>query len=89
MAPGASGILAVYSRECVPGTVASRGAVPGEEDWVISDVRCRRLSDTNYALTYQPDQDGRLTRRLTLWRRDPDGWKILYHQGTPIADRGR
>ena len=81
---GASG--RVYDREFVIHTLASRGKVPGDEDWVVSDARCRRLSADTYAFTYQLDQAGRLSRRLTLWRLDPDGWKILYHQGTLIQD---
>jgi hypothetical protein len=28
----------------------------------------------------------RLTRRATIWLRTPDGWKIVYHQGTIVAD---
>ena len=36
--------------------------------------------------TTREDQDGRLTRRLTLWRRDDDGWKIVCHQVTLIQD---
>jgi hypothetical protein len=81
---GASG--SVYDREHVVSSLVQRGKVPGDESWVISDVRCRQLGDATYALTYRLDQDGRLTRRVTLWRRDDDGWKVLYHQGTVIQD---
>ncbi len=80
---GASG--AVYDRAHVIDTLVARGKVAGDEDWVVSDARLRRLSPETFALTYRLDQAGRLTRRLTLWRRDPDGWRILYHQGTIIA----
>lgn len=79
---GASG--RVYDREFVVQSLVARGKVPGDEDWVVSDARIRRLADDTYAITYQLDQVGRLTRRLTLWREDGDGWKILYHQGTLI-----
>jgi hypothetical protein len=81
---GASG--RVYERDHVIDAVVRRGKVPGDEDWVVSDVRCRELGAQTYAFTYRLDQAGRLSRRLTLWRRDPDGWKILYHQGTLIQD---
>jgi hypothetical protein len=80
---GASG--RVYSRAEVIETLVARGNVDGDEQWTVSDAQCRRLSDDTYALTYRLDQDGRLTRRLTIWRREPDGWKILYHQGTLIG----
>ena len=80
---GASG--AVHTRELVIGTVLARGPVPGDDRWVVTEPRCRALGDDTYALTYRLDQDGRLTRRLTLWRRTPGGWRALYHQGTTIA----
>jgi hypothetical protein len=77
--------------EFVIDTLVRRGKVPGDEDWVLDDPRVRVLGPDTFALTYRLDQAGRLTRRLTLWRRDPDGWRILYHQGTiissPQADR--
>ncbi len=79
---GASG--QVYDREHVIGVLLARGKVPGDQDWVLSEVRLRALAADTYALTYQLDQAGRRTRRLTLWRLDPDGWEILYHQGTVI-----
>jgi hypothetical protein len=81
---GASG--RIYDRDGVVRGLVARGKVPGDEDWIVSDVRVRRLSHDTYAITYQLDQAGRMTRRLTLWRKDPDGWKILYHQGTLIQD---
>lgn len=74
----------VYDRQSVLDVLAARGKVPGDEDWVISDVRLRPLAADTYALTYHLDQAGRRTRRLTLWRHDPGGWQILYHQGTVI-----
>jgi hypothetical protein len=81
---GASG--RIYEREGVVDGLVARGKVPGDEHWVISDARVRQVGETTYALTYQLDQAGRLTRRLTLWDRDAGGWKILYHQGTIIQD---
>jgi len=64
----------------------ARGKIPGDENWVVSEVRLRPLAASTYALTYRLDQAGRLTRRLTLWSRDADGWRVLYHQGTVIQD---
>jgi len=81
---GASG--RVYDREQVIGVLLARGKVPGDEDWVVSDVRLRAVAGDTYALTYHLDQAGRRSRRLTLWRLYPDGWKVLYHQGTVIED---
>ncbi len=81
---GASG--QVYDREHVISVLLARGKVAGDEDWVVSDVRLRVIAADTCALTYHLGQAGRHTRRLTLWRRDPDGWKVLYHQGTVIED---
>jgi hypothetical protein len=81
---GASG--RVYERDFVVLSLVARGKVPGDEDWLVSDAKVRRLGEDTYALTYQLDQAGRLTRRITLWREADDGWKILYHQGTVIQD---
>ena len=82
---GASGHI--YDRDFVVEELVKRGKVTGDEHWVISDAQCRQLGLGTYALTYRLDQAGRLTRRLTLWRRDPGGWKILYHQGTIVGER--
>lgn len=82
---GASG--RVYDdREWAIDELVRRGKVEGDESWTVSDVRCRELGNQTYAFTYQLDQAGRLTRRLTLWSRESGDWKILYHQGTLITD---
>lgn len=81
---GASGRL--YDRDVVIDELTRRGKVPGDEHWVVSEARCRPLGPDTYALTYRLDQAGRMTRRLTLWRRERDGWKILYHQGTLVEE---
>jgi hypothetical protein len=45
------------------------------------------LSEDTYLLTYTLLQDNqRLTRRATIWQKTPDGWKIVYHQGTMVQD---
>jgi hypothetical protein len=79
---GASG--RIYDREGILDGLVQRGKVPGDENWIVSDVRCRDLGADTYAFTYQLDQGGRLTRRVTIWRRRADGWEALYHQGTLI-----
>lgn len=83
---GASGT--VYGRDEVIDTLVRRGATPGDERWALAEVRCRPLGEGTYALTYLLDQAGRRTRRLTIWRRGPDGWKVEYHQGTPADPAG-
>lgn len=80
---GASGNK--YSREFVLDVLERRQNDSSTEHLNVSDFACRRIAPYTYLVTYQLEQDGgRLSRRSTLWRHAPDGWKILYHQGTLI-----
>jgi hypothetical protein len=81
---GASGRR--YSREYVLDELEKRHATPHEDPWETRDFHCREIAPDNYLLTYTLIQGARVTRRATLWRRSADGWKILYHQGTVVAD---
>jgi hypothetical protein len=44
----------------------------------------REIAADNYLVTYTLAQGARITRRATLWRKTPAGWKILFHQGTMV-----
>jgi len=80
---GASGRR--YSRQWVLDELEKRYASPHEDVWETSEFQCRRLGEDTWLLTYTLLQDHvRLTRRATIWRRTPDGWKIVYHQGTIV-----
>jgi hypothetical protein len=80
---GASGRR--YSRKMVLDELEKRFSVPHSDVWEASGLYCRRLSADTYLLTYTLLQDNsRLTRRTTIWQITPDGWKIVYHQGTIV-----
>jgi len=79
---GASGRR--YSREYVIDTLVDRYSRPYEERWTKDDFCCQRLAADLYLLTYTLTEGPRVTRRATIWRRVPDGWKIVYHQGTVV-----
>lgn len=81
---GASGRR--YSREYVLDVLEERYRQPFEDDWQTSDFQCREIAADNYLLTYSLQQGPRLTRRATLWRHTAQGWKIVYHQGTLVAE---
>jgi hypothetical protein len=82
---GASGCR--YSRKCVLDELERRYSRPHDDVWETRDFHCRRLSEDTYLLTYTLLQDKqRLTRRATIWQKTPDGWKIVYHQGTMVQD---
>ena len=52
----------------------------------LEDFRCTPIDGQAYLVTYTLHQGTRVTRRSTIWRRDSDEWKILYHQGTVVLD---
>jgi hypothetical protein len=83
---GASGRL--YSREFVLDLLEKRFAEPQADAWETSEFRCQRLADDLYLLPYTLLQDEvRLTRRVTIWRRTVEGWKIVFHQGTVVVNK--
>lgn len=79
---GASGNR--YSREFVLDVLEKRAGTEKTEDWKTSDFYCMEISHDNYLLTYTLLQGERLTRRMSIWKRINDGWKIVYHQGTIV-----
>jgi hypothetical protein len=82
---GASGRR--YSRESVLQELERRFSAPHNDVWETSGFHCRRLAEDVYLLTYSLLQDHvRLTRRATIWQKTPDGWKVVYHQGTIVQN---
>ena len=82
---GASGRR--YSRQYVLDELekGQSGTNP-HEDLLAHNFHCLELAPNLYLLTYTLVQGTRHTRRSTIWRRTSDDWKIVYHQGTVIAD---
>ncbi|WP_206952081.1 nuclear transport factor 2 family protein [Trinickia acidisoli] len=79
---GASGHR--YSRAYVLDILEDRYANPMDEVWKTGDFFCQEIAPDTYLLTYTLFQESSVTRRATLWRRSPAGWKIVYHQGTIV-----
>jgi hypothetical protein len=77
---GASGQR--YSREFVRDTVVERLRNPGDDPWRCAEFGLRELAPHVFLLTYVLEQVERRTMRSTIWRRDPDGWRVVFHQGT-------
>lgn len=73
------------SREFVLNTLEGRYANPTEEVWEVEGFVCQEIAAGNFLVTYTLLQGQRATRRTTIWRRTADGWKIVFHQGTPAA----
>ena len=49
----------------------------------VADLQATRLAADLVLVTYVSERSGRRARRCTLWRCGSDGWRALYHQGTP------
>jgi hypothetical protein len=83
---GASG--SIYDRAEVLDVVGRRYADPDYLPMAgleLDDFGCRPAGDGTWLVTYRLRQHARLSRRLTVWRRDGERWVALYHQGTVIA----
>jgi hypothetical protein len=81
---GASGRR--YSREFILEWLSASPPVRADSaGWEASEHGLRALSPDTYLLTYTLRQRGRLTLRATIWHRSPEGWQILYHQGTIVT----
>lgn len=81
---GASG--RAYDREEVWAVLAERTLAGVPPDWRSSDFRLRPLGADTYLLTYLMHQGPRVTRRATIWERRDGAWRVVYHQGTVVAD---
>ena len=80
---GASGLR--YSRQFVLDVLERRRSTAQRDIWETRDFHCRKLAEDVYLLTYTLLQEKmRLTRRATIWQKTPNGWKIVYHQGTIV-----
>jgi hypothetical protein len=53
--------------------------------WQSWDHAVRRLGADTFLITYVLRQGDRLTRRATIWEHSPEGWRVLFHQGTVVA----
>lgn len=81
---GASGSR--YSREHVLDTLERRYQSRFDDEWETESFHCRQLANDLYLLTYTLLQGTRKSRRSTIWRRTPSGWKIEFHQGTVVQE---
>lgn len=87
---GASGRQ--YSREYILEDVLKRYDnpeyqgihAPPENTWKTENFYCREIAPNNYLLTYLLVQEHRVTHRASIWQKNGEDWKILYHQGTIV-----
>lgn len=69
---------------------------PTELGWTadVSEMECRRLDDNLYQVLFtafirRDNQDtGSKSYRSSLWQREGDNWRMIFHQGTSVASTG-
>jgi len=82
---GASGKK--YSRQFVLDVLDERQRRPTAEAWQATNFHLQEVGANTFLLTYTLHQSTRTTRRSTLWRDTPTGWRLVYHQGTVVGNR--
>jgi hypothetical protein len=75
---GASGRL--WDRAAI---VAALAGDPGEQARA-TEVTARFVSDRVVLITYTAERAGARSRRSSLWLDGDGGWRVLFHQGTPV-----
>ena len=76
-----------YSREDGLAELERRQQIQTVDLWEAAAFHLSRAGQRYYLLTYTLLQHSeRKTRRSTIWQRTPDGWKIVFHQGTIVQD---
>ncbi|MGV9525801.1 nuclear transport factor 2 family protein [Streptomyces cellulosae] len=82
---GASGRRYTYE-EMVAELAEHPGSAEGGPVYEPSDIVGVLLAPGLVHLTYETCFEGRRARRSSLWRRrdEETGWRMYYHQGTPV-----
>jgi hypothetical protein len=74
-----------YSKKFILDSLEKRFKNPPKEKLAVKDFHCLEISKNNYLVTYTLIQNKiRVTRRLTIWKKRRNQWKIVYHQGTMV-----
>jgi ribonuclease HI len=76
---GASG--AIWDRDAMVAALAADPGGPVE----MAGVAARAVADGAVLVTYTATAAAGRSLRSSLWVRDEDGWRVLFHQGTPAA----
>jgi len=75
-----------YSREFILNELEKHPPVDAASaGWASEDHAVRKLGPDIYLMTYTLRQLERVTRRATIWQRTPEGWRIVFHQGTIVS----
>lgn len=50
----------------------------------VSEMQGKVISEGTVILTYVSTMSGSSARRSSLWQVFPEGWRIVFHQGTKL-----
>jgi hypothetical protein len=67
-----------------PEILASLAGEERETAVAAHDLHAVRIAEGVVLVTYVSDDGERRCNRSSLWRLTPDGWRVYFHQGTPI-----
>lgn len=76
---GQSGIL--WTRDAI---LAEFGRTSNPPRVGVTEMVARPIAAELVLLTYISTIDGRRIRRSSIWRESPEGYRVLFHQGTRI-----
>jgi hypothetical protein len=68
----------VWDRSSIVAALAEEPGPPARA----SEVEARVVGPDVVLVTYVAEAAGRRSLRSSLWVRDEDGWRVLFHQGT-------
>jgi ribonuclease HI len=54
----------------------------------VADVRASHVTDDVVLVVYETAHAGERAARSTVWRREGDDWRAVFHQGTPLPAKG-
>jgi hypothetical protein len=74
-----------YSRAFALRVLSDRHGRPDPATWHTDRFHLQEAGPGLFLLSYRLRQPSRVTLRLTVWRREGDGWLALYHQGTVVS----
>lgn len=81
---GASGTR--YARDFCLKVLSERQQTPDPTTWQTDEWHVSEAGEDLYLLTYRLSQPYRATLRSSLWRIEPQGWQVLFHQGTVVQE---
>jgi len=51
----------------------------------VSEFSAEALAENLALVRYRSLRMGQLSLRASVWKRQPRGWQIVFHQGTPVS----